>query len=140
MNDSPWRPMGDCKLQGSSLCRRQGRVNHKEQSLNHERAYRPAHSLARERGHLGRVSRPSDRLGGRFGSCIFRLFCRKVHEKILNFSQNQPAVQQLRFPAVLQKSPRTLKKLTRGPASFLRKSYEKALNHSRKQPAVQQSG
>ena len=56
MNDSPWRPMGDCKLQGSSLCRRQGRVNHKEQSLNHERAYRPAHSVARERGHLGRVS------------------------------------------------------------------------------------
>jgi len=42
-----------------------------------------------------------------------------------------------RFPAILQKSPRTLKKSTRSPTSSLRTFCKKTLNFFQNQPAVQ---
>jgi len=42
-----------------------------------------------------------------------------------------------RFPAILQKNPRTLQKLTRSPTSSFRKFCKKTLNFFRNQPAVQ---
>ena len=73
----------------------------------------------RERGHVARNSRPSDRPGGR-------------RPQFSTIGSTRWTV--LHLPVILQQSPQTLVKLTCGPAPSFRKFYEKVLNFSQNQP------
>ena len=78
---------------------------------NTNRPPSPADSLAWERGHVGHVSQPSDRPGGRHRSSFSFLF----YKKTLDFSRNKTRRPSLSLGEIFKKNPQILPKPTRSP-------------------------